>query len=315
MNSEIMVSVICNAYNHEKYIKDALDGFVMQNTNFGFEILVHDDASTDGTADIIRQYEARYPDLIKPIYQTENQYSKKKGLVTKIQFGRAKGKYVAFCEGDDYWTDPLKLQKQFDAMQAHPDIDMCAHTADAVSAATGQKISTVKPGNEDCIFDLGAVIMGGGGFVATSSLFFKKELCDNIPEFRRFLMLDYTLQIQGSLKGGMLYLKDNMSVYRRGVSNSWTHRMGADKQLLKKHTEKVIEMLSILDRELDFKYTDVIQKRSLHLKFSILYRQGDIDSILKAPYIDIFKKLPLKQKIKLLLAGVIKKCTIQEAKK
>ena len=86
----------------------------MQKTDFPFEILIHDDASTDGTADIIREYEAKYPDIIKPIYQTENQYSKGIKVSQVYQFPRAKGKYIALCEGDDYWTDPYKLQKQVD---------------------------------------------------------------------------------------------------------------------------------------------------------------------------------------------------------
>ncbi len=117
-SGDIMVSIVCDAYNHEKYIADALEGFVMQKTNFAFEILVHDDASTDRTAEIIRDYEKRYPNLIKPIYETENLYSKQDGSLERIQFGRVKGKYTAMCEGDDYWTDPLKLQKQFDAMES-----------------------------------------------------------------------------------------------------------------------------------------------------------------------------------------------------
>ena len=96
------VSIICNAYNHENYIRDALESFVMQKTNFKFEVLVHDDASTDKTADIIREYEKKYPDLIKPIYQTENQYSKGFGLVGKLQLGRAVGKYISYIYQPQY---------------------------------------------------------------------------------------------------------------------------------------------------------------------------------------------------------------------
>lgn len=112
--SEIIVSIACTTYNHVSYIRRCLDGFMMQQTNFAFEVLIHDDASTDGTADIIREYELRYPDIIKPIYQKENQYSKGIGVMATYNFSRAKGKYIAMCEGDDYWIDPFKLQKQVD---------------------------------------------------------------------------------------------------------------------------------------------------------------------------------------------------------
>ena len=112
MNNHIMVSVICNVFNHEAYIRDALEGFVSQKTNFPFEVLIHDDASTDKSADIIHEYEAKYPNLIKPIYQTQNQYSRGGGITRKFQIPRVKGKYIAMCEGDDYWTDENKLQKQ-----------------------------------------------------------------------------------------------------------------------------------------------------------------------------------------------------------
>ena len=125
-----LVSVCTLAYNHEPYIRECLDGILMQKTDFAFELLIHDDASTDGTADIIREYETKYPDIIKPIYQTENQYSKGVKVSLTYQYPRAKGKYIAMCEGDDYWTDPLKLQKQVDFMEANEDIPCCFHRVD-----------------------------------------------------------------------------------------------------------------------------------------------------------------------------------------
>ena len=123
--SNIVVSIIFNTYNHEPYIRQCLEGFVMQKTDFAFEVLIHDDASTDKTADIIREYEAHYPDIIKPIYQTENQYSKKTGIMKTFQIPRVKGKYIALCEGDDYWIDPLKLQKQVDILEKDATITTC----------------------------------------------------------------------------------------------------------------------------------------------------------------------------------------------
>lgn len=126
-NESIIVSIKCTAYNHEKYIRETLEGFIMQKTNFRFEAIVHDDASTDNTADIIREYAEKYPDIIKPIYETENQYSKKDGSLLRIMNEASRGKYFALCEGDDYWTDPYKLQKQVDFLESHPDYVLCSH--------------------------------------------------------------------------------------------------------------------------------------------------------------------------------------------
>lgn len=126
----LMVSIKCLAYNHESFIRQCLEGFVMQKTNFRFEAIVHDDASTDGTAAIIREYAEKYPGIIKPIYETENQYSKHDGSLRRIMNAHIHGKYVALCEGDDYWTDPLKLQKQVDFLESHPDYTMCSHKWD-----------------------------------------------------------------------------------------------------------------------------------------------------------------------------------------
>lgn len=124
------VVINCITYNHVSFIRDALEGFVMQKTDFPFVAIVHDDASTDDTAAIIREYAEKYPDIIFPIYETENQYSKHDGSLGRImqQARNATGaKYVAMCEGDDYWTDPMKLQKQVDFLESHPEYSMC-HT-------------------------------------------------------------------------------------------------------------------------------------------------------------------------------------------
>ena len=128
--NEILVSVCCMTYNHVSFIRQCLDGFMMQKCSFNFEVLIHDDASTDGTQNIIQEYVTRYPDIIKPIYQKENQYSKGIDPNVKYNFSRAKGKYIAMCEGDDYWTDPYKLQKQVDFLESHPDYVMCSHNVD-----------------------------------------------------------------------------------------------------------------------------------------------------------------------------------------
>lgn len=124
-----LVSICCLTYNHAAFIRKCLDGFLMQQTSFPVEILIHDDASTDGTDDIVKEYTAKYPDKIFPLFETENKYSNgyKGKMDITFNYSRAKGKYIASCEGDDYWTDPLKLQKQVDFMESHTDYSVCFH--------------------------------------------------------------------------------------------------------------------------------------------------------------------------------------------
>lgn len=123
------VMVVSMAYNHASYIEDALKGIVMQQTKFSVVVCVLDDCSTDGTADIIRKYEKEYPELIKGFYFKENQYSQGKRTFYKLLPWLDSVKYIALCEGDDYWTDPLKLQKQVDFMEKHCECSLCFHNA------------------------------------------------------------------------------------------------------------------------------------------------------------------------------------------
>ena len=127
MTGDPLVSIRCLVYNHEPYLRQCLDGFVMQQTSFPFEAIVHDDASTDGSAAIIREYAEKYPDIIKPVYETENQWGK--GTIKKNMDAvmSPKSKYIAICEGDDYWTDPHKLQLQVDFLEEHPDYSFSVH--------------------------------------------------------------------------------------------------------------------------------------------------------------------------------------------
>ncbi len=122
-----MVSICCQIYNHASFLRECFDGFVMQKTNFPIEILIHDDASTDGSQEIIKEYTTVYPDLFKPIFQRENQYSEGVPICATYQFPRAIGKYIAMCEGDDYWTDPYKLQKQVDFLEQNEEFTLCSH--------------------------------------------------------------------------------------------------------------------------------------------------------------------------------------------
>ncbi|MBR5799518.1 MAG: glycosyltransferase [Lachnospiraceae bacterium] len=142
VTDDIAVSVICLAYNHEKYIRQTLEGFVNQVTDFRYEVLVHDDASTDGTKAIIEEYVHEYPDIFVPIYQEENQYSKGNLLIPKTLYKLIRGKYVASCEGDDYWCDNNKLQMQYDVMESNPECSICIHKVKCINEDGSDNLKT-----------------------------------------------------------------------------------------------------------------------------------------------------------------------------
>lgn len=127
MSEKAKVMIHCLVYNHEPYLRDCLEGFVSQKTDFPFKAIVHDDCSTDGSAAIIREYAEKYPHIIEPIYETENQWRKGGGALDKVMYDAILGRsdYIAYCEGDDYWIDPMKLQKQVDFLDNNPDYAMC----------------------------------------------------------------------------------------------------------------------------------------------------------------------------------------------
>lgn len=297
MDNVIMVSIICNAYNHERYIRTALDGFVMQRTDFSIEILVHDDASTDGTANIIREYAERYPDIILPIFQKENQYSQGVSITFDFQLPRARGKYVAFCEGDDYWTDPYKLQKQVDALERNPEINICTHRA--ATERNGIKTGEVPSLQTDTVFTAEEVIAGGGGFVNTATLMLRKSVFAEAYLFSKMMSSDYCSQILGSLNAGMLYLGDNMATYRQMTAGSWTATTYGNREKEEGHMNRVADMLRCLDKDTNYKYTEVIQKRIEQDMITILKNYNDYKGLLKEPYRAFYQSLSAKEKIKI----------------
>ena len=299
--SEIAVSVICNVYNHEKYLRAALESFVMQKTDFLFEVLVHDDASTDGSVAIIKEFEEKYPDIIKPLIQQENQYSRGKDIGFEFQFPRARGRYLAVCEGDDYWTDPFKLQKQYDAMEAHPEVDISAHAA--YMERDGERVGNVTPADCDTVFTVEQVIAGGGGFVATNSLMVRSGVwVENA--YTKIFFVDYVSQIQGALRGGMLYLKDCMSAYRVQTENSWTRRTNESDARFEAFYKKMEAMFLCLDQETHYQYHEVIKQTVDKNRITLLYRLGRYKEILKKENRRAFSAMSKKERLKIRVCAV-----------
>lgn len=219
MNSNMeqpTVTVWCLTYNQKEFIKDALDGFVMQKTSFSFEVIVHDDASTDGTTDIIYEYAKKYPDIIKPMIETENQWQKGglKHIIGIMNEKHRRGKYIAFCEGDDYWTDPLKLQRQVDFLDNHADYSMCFHSAkkkyetDTIAWIDCENI-------QDKDYDATDIFINWT--VPTASVLCRKEAMDfyaNLKHPELIQNYDIFIILSCAMVGKLRGMHEQMSVYR-----------------------------------------------------------------------------------------------------
>lgn len=306
---ETMISIFCTAYNQEKYISDAIESFLMQKTSYPFEVLIHDDASTDNTAKIIKRYENENPKIIKAIYQTENQYSTGGHIYSRFLYPRAKGKYIALCEGDDYWTDRFKLQKQAEYLESHPQCSLCTHAARKVTR-NKKLVGYVRPSKSDKIFTTEEVIVGGGGLFATNSMFYPKKLVQELPAFHYNAPVgDYPLTIYLSLQGEVYYMDQYMSDYRVMVENSWTSRTQTDKLKIAEHNEKIAGMLEEFNLYTDYKYAPAISQflseRKLDREFSQFLFQFDLREIRSEKYIARYNALNNKQKIRLYIGAYL----------
>lgn len=300
--SKPAVTVFCAAYNHEKYIRDALEGFVNQKTNFEYEVIVHDDASTDGTADIIREYEKKYPNIMKPIYQSENQYSQGKRIFFDFVLSKVQGKYIAVCEGDDYWTDNNKLQKQFDYMESHPECSLVAHKSleyyvDGDIFVDFTSYDFTKP--ENCEVTAQKIIEDQGYF-HTSSMFHKTEYyTNNYDLLKNISNFDYVKKIVLATEGQVHVIPEIMSVYRKGVEGSWTKRVGEKKEASVQHMEEKIKNLDRINEYRHYKYNVEIQRCIMQLKLLQQVTLANKAVIKDKEYAEFIKTLPRKRKIQI----------------
>ena len=253
----VAVSVYCLAYNHEKTIRRALEGMVRQKTDFDFEVIVHDDASADGTAAIIRAYAAEDPEIIRPVCQTENQWSKGSSIVETQIRPRVRGRYIAICEGDDYWTDSHKLQKQYDYMEAHPDCTLCFTNAVIRNDGKGTRRTFVPysrkdaqqfdPAKEDyCLHDFHRLT-----FIPTASFFFRTECYDALMSagIPHCPVDDLRLRLFVTSLGYAHFINEKTCVYREdsagSIMKSWREQ---DARKAERDAGMNYRMLAALDQ-------------------------------------------------------------------
>ena len=301
MENKTMVSITCLTYNHEQYIVDAIEGFLMQKTNFPYEILIHDDASTDRTPEIIREYELKYPGLIKPIYQTKNQYSK--GIaVWRFNEVRAKGKYIAVCEGDDYWTDQHKLQKQVDYMENHPECSLCVHAVYKVKSNKSNLEQHLRPNMGNRIFTVEEIISGGGDLFGTNSILYPAVFKDNMPNFcGAYSFGDYPLVIYLALQGSVYYMDEFMSAYRYGVPDSWTNTTYSSIEKTVKVNNETIDMFDEIDNYTGYRYEYITNEIKKRHRFQSLFLLGKYQELKEGEFREMYTSLSMIEKSKLFI--------------
>ena len=285
MERQPLVSIYCLVYNHGQFLRDCLEGFVKQQTNFPFEAIVHDDASTDNSIFIIQEYAEKYPNIIKPIYEKENLYSKDKNLLRATILDKAQGKYIAYCEGDDYWTDPHKLQKQADFLESHPDYAMCFHPVNKVM--NGEVVGNDVHSLNETDFCADQIIAYGGCFCASPSLMVRGDVSRDVPLFRQIADVgDYPLQVWAAHKGKVHYIPQIMGCYRI-QANSWTANVKPGSNIA--HLKNRISWLEEYNRHINYKYDSAVYCSILDSAM-VLYQTGILS---KTDILEMFRHVKL----------------------
>lgn len=297
--SSIKVSICCAAYNHGPYLRQCLESFLMQRTSFAYEIWVHDDASTDDTADIIREYATRYPGMIHPVYQQVNQYSQGiRTIITSFLLPQTQGEYVALCEGDDYWTSPFKLQQQVDIMEKNTDCSLCFHGGVVINTK-GRRTGSYVPYWQTRFVPIKDIIRWKHHFCLTASLLFRKRYLQDYPSFCRSCHVgDYPLVLFLSLCGRVCYLNEKMSVYRKGHAGSWTQAFkNENAELQNRQLQTEFDMLDGIDRFTDGEYHTFINQKKMKLKIYALWRQKAYEALNAPELRPYFRQIPLNKRI------------------
>lgn len=271
MDEELpLVTIHCLTYNHEPYICQCLEGVVMQKTNFKFEAIVHDDASTDKTVEIIRRFAEKYPEIIKPIYETENQYSKGAESLSRIINEHTHGKYVAICEGDDYWIDSLKLQKQVDFLESNPDYGIVCGKAKCFIQQK-QKFLPLTLGSNKVSFN--EMLLNNSVCTLTTMYrrcLFNKYLIEIQPNSKKWLMGDYPLWIWMAYNSKIKFFDEIFAVYRV-LQESASNTSDVNRCI---NFQKSVKEIKIFFYDLYVRNNDIYLKNIYDNYFSYILKQS-----------------------------------------
>lgn len=265
----IDITIFCLTYNHANYIRDALEGFLMQKTSYTYNIFVYDDASTDGTSDILREYQEKYQEKFDIYIAPYNIYNspKRERIMDELYKKHIAGKYVAICEGDDYWTDSNKLQKQIEFMEQNPGCSMTAHGAYWLDCQTGV-LKDYDPYSEDRYLTGDEIILQPQGNLPTASLVMRKDVFIRDIQFPTCDVGDIPMQLSALCKGKIYYFTDKMSLYRYMHIGSWSKEMGGNFESDNIHSYRMIDFMEKYDKYSKGVYHKFLKKRCIDYLYS-----------------------------------------------
>ena len=297
-----LVTVIIPTHDHAPFIARAVESVLAQKTTFSFDILIHDDASTDGTAEIVRRYAAQYPQKIQLIAQTVNQYQRDKKIQTHILYPRISAKYTAICDGDDLWTNEHKLQLQVDYLEQHPDCTLCICGADKIDVSD-RIIGAAAPYREDCVVRMEDMIRAGGEFCSSNTIVAPTSLLNSQPDFCELTEVeDIPVHMWCAINGYAWYFGAHMAAYRYAVPGSWSMRQNAARQETQINTCRgVIGLLQGFDAYAKGRYHAAFAEAILYQEFKIKCFAHDLKALRQEPYRPYYLELSKKRRLRLWL--------------
>lgn len=297
-----LVTVIIPTHDHAPFVRRAVESVLAQKTTFSFDVLIHDDASTDGTDAIVKDLAERHPDQISLILQTVNQYKTDKKIQTHILYPRITAKYTAICDGDDLWTDENKLQSQVDYLESHPNCTLCISGADKIDV-NDRVIGAAAPYDADCVVSVDDMIRAGGEFCSSNTIVAPTALLNTQPDFCELTEVeDIPVHLWCTINGYAWYIAKHMAAYRYAVPGSWSVRQNAATRETQATTCRgVIGLLQGFDAYTNGKYKASFEDAILYQEFRIRCIEHDLRALKRPPYRAFYLELPKKRRLRLWL--------------
>lgn len=283
---EPLVSVFCNTYNQVGYIEQCLESLLSQKTTFGYEVLVTDDASLDGTVDVVRSYAERYSDRIVAVLMECNQYSQGVELNRTFLAPLARGRYIAFCEGDDYWIDDQKLQKQVDAMESCPEASWCVHASHDIDSKTGRIVGVMRSYDRKTVLNFEDTSKNVQ-LAATASFFVRRRVYDDYLDAEPSRIEchgDFKMSRYFAIVGKTLYLPDCMSAYRvfsEGSINQNIARSSEWRRIVASNSKSRLLYLSALNSWFNYRFDETLSAQIDYLEYSTALQLKDRTALLE----------------------------------